>query len=53
MGQVAGMLVRTAFELPDPDDKSLGVDTSKGSTGDRSKLWDVVAVIFIKGKVTL
>lgn len=52
--KVAGMLVRTAFELPDPDDDSLGVESSKDAGGgERSKFWDVVAVAFIKGKVVL
>jgi hypothetical protein len=47
------MLIRSVFELPDPDNDSLGVEGDKTSSADRSKLWDIVAVLFIKGKVML
>ena len=50
--KVAGMLVRTAFELPDPEDDSLGVDAAQSSEK-RHPIMDVLAVAFIKGKVVL
>ena len=45
--KVAGMLIRTVFELPDPEDDSLGIDAAKeaGAAG-RSKFWDVVSRIY-------
>jgi hypothetical protein len=47
------MLVRTTFELPDPEDDSLGVNASGGDDGGRNPILNVLAVLFIKGKVVL
>jgi hypothetical protein len=47
------MLVRTTFELPDPEDDSLGVDATGGDDSGRNPILNVLAVLFIKGKVVL
>jgi Ca2+-binding EF-hand superfamily protein len=49
---VANMLVRSVFELGDPEDEVMGVESAKdkGKTG-RSPFMDVLAILFIKGKV--
>eukprot|EP01050_Picozoa_sp_SAG11_P006516 SAG11_NODE_508_length_8874_cov_5.205812_6_plen_279_part_00 len=51
--KVAGMIIRSVFELPDPDDNDMGVEASKESAGARSPFWDILAVILVKGKVAL
>ena len=49
--KVAGMLIRSVFELPDPEDDSL-VDASAEAGSGRSPIWDVLAVILVKAKVS-
>ena len=50
--KVAGMLIRSVFELPDPEDDSL-VDASAEAGSGRSPIWDVLAIILVKAKVIL
>ena len=51
---VANMLVRTCFELGDPEGEVMGVDTERDEgPSERSRIWNVLAVLFIKGKVVL
>ena len=45
------MLIRSVFELPDPEDDSL-VDASAEAGSGRSPIWDVLAVILVKAKVS-
>ena len=51
--KVAGMVIRSVFELPDPEDSDLGVDASAEAGSGRSPIWDIVAVILVKAKVIL
>ena len=51
---VARMLVRTAFELEDPDDTVMGVESSKEAKNSEGNVfWTAFAVVWIKGKVIL
>ena len=51
---VANMLVRAAFEMADPSHAVMGVESSKETKSlERSKLRELLAVVFIKGKVVL
>eukprot|EP01051_Picozoa_sp_SAG22_P002652 SAG22_NODE_120_length_19227_cov_7.584013_16_plen_1054_part_00 len=51
---VANMLVRTCFELGDPEGELMGVDTEKEQKHhDRPLILDILAVLFIKGKVVI
>eukprot|EP01047_Picozoa_sp_COSAG01_P044354 COSAG01_NODE_4001_length_5444_cov_8.703087_2_plen_230_part_00 len=49
---VAAMLVRTAFELPDPEGEVMGVEAAQEAEGG-SILRDALAMAYIKGKVLL
>ena len=55
---VANMLVRAAFEMGDPDGDVMGVDSGKEAKAEaeeegRSRLRDLLAVAFVKGKVVI
>ena len=45
-------IIRSVFELPDPnEDDSLGLESH--GYNQRSKVWDVMAIVFIKSKVLI
>ena len=51
---VAAMLVRTAFELPDPEGEVMGVDAGvEANASDGHLLHDLLAIAYVKGKVLL
>jgi hypothetical protein len=52
---VAAMLVRTAFELPDPEGEVMGVDAGADQAADDGGhlMHDILAMAYIKGKVLL
>eukprot|EP01048_Picozoa_sp_COSAG05_P008932 COSAG05_NODE_705_length_7850_cov_2.428719_7_plen_165_part_00 len=50
----AAMLVRTAFELPDPEGEVMGVDAGvEANASDGHLLHDLLAIAYVKGKVLL
>ena len=51
---VAAMLVRTAFELPDPEGEVMGVDAGvEANAAEGHMLHDILAIAYVKGKVLL
>ena len=50
--KVGGMIIRSVFQLSDPnEDDSLGLEGNEDAQ--RSKIWDVLAIVFIKSKVLI
>ena len=51
---VANMLVRAAFELGDPEEETMGVESNQGGAGGERPLWrNVLTGFWIKGKVVI
>jgi len=51
---VANMLVRAAFELGDPEEETMGVESNQGGAGGERPLWrNLLTGFWIKGKVVI
>lgn len=50
---VAGMIIRSVFELPDPDVDLQGEEGPEGESASRSKFLDLLAVAVVKGKAMI